>query len=536
MSLKRLSIIVGTGSFLSKAIAMIRKITIAAYFGVSPAYDAFTYAYLIPNFFLIFVGGFNGPFHNAMVSTLTDKNKIETQKIFSNINTLIGTLLFFISFILFTFSDFFINTIAPGLSEEVKSISIMQLKVMSPIVFVSGLIGFSFGLLNSKGKFFITSVTSSISNILIILLLLFLIFKNSFNFEDYSSNYINGLNLAIFTLIGAITTFIIQLPFLKKKGYVHYKLNWELDPKVINKIIKLFIPASITSGMLLFNIMTDRFFVSGFVGASAAITYASALVQAPISIISNSLLVPSLPSFSNLYKERNYDLLVKKINKIIIYAAFIMMYLAVIFITSKSELVSLIYGRGMFDSNAVSLVANLFYLLAIGMPFYLIRDILLKVFIGFSDAKTPFLISLYGLFLNIILDWLVIGAPLPTRNLLAINFGPEGVVSATMLVNIVSSTHLIICLPNTVGSFPFKKLVFNFFKLLISFFVTYLSINLFNEIFDFNSNILGLSLHLLIISLTSFFVFFLSAIVLNIDEAKEILLIIRHKLLKICFK
>ena len=210
-----------------------------------------------------------------------------------------------------------------------------------------------------------------------------------------------------------------------------------------------------------------------------------------------------------------------------------MMNLAVIFITSKSELVSLIYGRGMFDSNAVSLVANLFYILAIGMPFYLIRDILLRVFIGFSDAKTPFLISLYGLFLNIILDWLVIGAPLPTGSLFAINFGAEGVVSATMLVNIVSSTHLIICLPKRIGLFPFKKLLFNFLKLLISFIVTYFSINLFNEIFDFAPNILGLILHLLIISLTSFFVFFISAIILNLEEAKEILFIIWHKLIKI---
>ena len=529
ISLKRISLLVGTGTFLSKLIAMVRKIVIAAYFGVSPAYDAFTYAYLIPNFFFIFIGGFNGPFHNAMVSTLSNKNNEESERVFSNINTLIGTFFLIISFLLFFYADYLIKVIAPGLEDEIKYIATSQLKIMSPIVFISGLIGFSMGLLNSKGKFFSTSITSLASNLIIVFLLIFLLFKNNFENNDYASNYSNGLFLASFTLIGALATFLIQLFFLRKKGLLNFRLNWELNPKIINEIIRLFIPASITSSMSLLNIMIDRVFVSGFIGASASITYAAALVLTPIGIISNALVVPSLPSFSLLYKNKNYELLVNKIIKILVYALFSMLCIASIFMTSNGEIVELVYGRGIFDAKTIFLVSNIFFVFALGMPFYILRDILIRIFIGFSDAKTPFLISLNGLIINVLLDWVVIGSPIPKGNLLNSNYGAEGVIFATIIVDLLSSIALIISLSKKIVIFPLKSLFYKFSKLFVSFFIAIILIMILNSIIETSHNIIGLLFQIIIVSLTSIISFSISAHFLNINESKEIINLLKKK-------
>jgi len=67
------SISFGTG--LSKLAGCIRQIFIAAAFGVGVTYDAFNYAYIIPGFLLIIIGGINGPLHNAVVAVLTPLNK-----------------------------------------------------------------------------------------------------------------------------------------------------------------------------------------------------------------------------------------------------------------------------------------------------------------------------------------------------------------------------------------------------------------------------------------------------------------------------
>ena len=63
------------GTSLSKLAGCIRQIFIAAAFGVGVTYDAFNYAYIIPGFLLIIIGGINGPLHNAVVAVLTPLNK-----------------------------------------------------------------------------------------------------------------------------------------------------------------------------------------------------------------------------------------------------------------------------------------------------------------------------------------------------------------------------------------------------------------------------------------------------------------------------
>ena len=65
------------GTSLSKLTGCIRQIFIAAAFGVGVTYDAFNYAYIIPGFLIIIIGGINGPLHNAVVAVLTPLNKIK---------------------------------------------------------------------------------------------------------------------------------------------------------------------------------------------------------------------------------------------------------------------------------------------------------------------------------------------------------------------------------------------------------------------------------------------------------------------------
>ena len=100
-SLKNIAFVVGLGTFLSKAGGMARQLAIASAFGVGAAYDAYNYAYILPGFFLILVGGINGPLHNAIVTILSKHNRKEGIAILCSINTSIIILLSIISLFLF---------------------------------------------------------------------------------------------------------------------------------------------------------------------------------------------------------------------------------------------------------------------------------------------------------------------------------------------------------------------------------------------------------------------------------------------------
>jgi putative peptidoglycan lipid II flippase len=69
-SLAGIAGIVAIATLISKVFGLIRQQAIAAAFGVGVVADAYNYAYAIPGFFLILLGGINGPFHSAIVSVL----------------------------------------------------------------------------------------------------------------------------------------------------------------------------------------------------------------------------------------------------------------------------------------------------------------------------------------------------------------------------------------------------------------------------------------------------------------------------------
>ena len=64
-SIKEIAFVVSLGTLLSKFGGMARQLVIAGAFGINAAYDAYNYAYIIPGFFLVLLGGINGPLHNS---------------------------------------------------------------------------------------------------------------------------------------------------------------------------------------------------------------------------------------------------------------------------------------------------------------------------------------------------------------------------------------------------------------------------------------------------------------------------------------
>ena len=69
--LKNKVVLISFATTISKLAGFLRQIFIAAAFGIGITYDAFNYAYIIPGFLLIIIGGINGPLHNAVVAVVT---------------------------------------------------------------------------------------------------------------------------------------------------------------------------------------------------------------------------------------------------------------------------------------------------------------------------------------------------------------------------------------------------------------------------------------------------------------------------------
>ncbi len=426
---------------LSKLAGFLRQIFIAAAFGIGVIYDAFNYAYIIPGFLLIIIGGINGPLHNAVVAVLTPLNRRDGAVVLTKVSIKITLLFFILGVIVYFNSGFLINLIAPNLNAEAKTIASYQLRILTPCIPLSGFIGLSFGALNSRNKFFISSISPAITSLVIIL---FISISWILNLQNTNSNYLfySGL-LAIATLTGTFIQFAIQCVEIHKIGLFRFKSAWLSINDEEKRIFKLFTPASISSGLGQINVFIDMFFVSGFQGAAAGLAYGNFLIQAPLGVLSSSLILPLLPKLSKFKSSKEKNNLEKSLISGIEYCFLTTFFLTGFFITFNNQIVQFVFQRGVFNYEAVFLVKNILIAYAVGIPFYLYRDLLVRTYYLIEKPDLPFKLSLAGIILNIFFDWFLIGAPInDVKNLFPYNFGVIGIILSSGIVNAIICVFL----------------------------------------------------------------------------------------------
>lgn len=447
-SLAGIAGIVAVATLISKIFGLVRQQAIAAAFGVGAAVDAYNYAYVIPGFLLILLGGINGPFHSAIVSVLAKREKSEAAPIVETVTTLVGGILLLVSIGLFFFAAFFIDLVAPGLSQEVRAIAIQQLRIMAPMAVLAGLIGIGFGTLNAADMYWLPSVSPLFSSITVIGGLGLLALQLGNQITAPNNVLLGAMVLAWGTLSGAILQWVVQLIAQWRAGMGTLRLRFEWWRPGVKQVINVMGPATFSSGMLQINLYTDLFFASYIPQAAAALSYSGLLVQTPLGIISNVILVPLLPLFSRLADPNDWPELKARIRQGILLTAITMLPLSALMVTLAFPIVRVVYERYAFDKNASQLVASVLIASSLGMFVYLVRDVLVRVFYALGDGETPFRISVVNIFLNAVLDYIFVKP-----------FGAPGLALATVGVNISSTLMLLWFLNRKLYGLPWRELM-----------------------------------------------------------------------------
>lgn len=445
-SLAGIAGIVAVATLISKVFGLVREQAIAAAFGVGPVANAYVYAYVIPGFLLILLGGINGPFHSALVSVLSKRDRAQAAPLVEAVTTLVSTVLLIVTVVLIVFAGTFIDLLAPGLEVEVRAIAVQQLQIMAPLALLAGLIGIGFGTLNAADQYWLPSVSPLFSSLAIMLGLGILAFQlgEQISAPEYAT--LGGLVLAGGTLGGAILQWLAQLMAQWRSGMGGLRLRFDLGIPGLKDVMKVMLPATLSSGMLHINVYTDFFFASYIPSAAAAMKFGNLIVLTPLGIISNMILVPMLPVFSRLTTPEQWPDLKIRIRQGLLLTALTMLPLSAIFISLGIPIVRIVYERFAFDQAASLIVAPVLMTYGAGMFFYLGRDVLVRVFYALGDGETPFRISIFNIFLNGLLDFLLVKA-----------FATPGLIMSTIGVNVVSMALLLWVLNRKINGLPFGE-------------------------------------------------------------------------------
>lgn len=448
-SLANIATIVAIASLISKGAGLVRQVAIAAAFGTGPAFEAYNYSYVIPGFFLILLGGINGPFHSAIISVLAKRPKEEAAPLVETITTLVGGILIVMTILLMVFAAPLLHLVAPGLFitleqakspetfqiiQSTKAIAIEQLRIMAPMTLFAGLIGIGFGTLTAADSYWIPSVSPILSSLTVVLGIGGLTLILGGKIIDPQYVHLGGMVLAYGSLAGAILQWLVQVPAQWKANMGTLRLRFNFRQPGVDDVLKVLGPATFSSGMMQINVYVALAFASYIPYAASALGYSTLLVQTPLGITSNIILVPYMSIFSKLTDPQDWPELKSRIRQGMILTAVTMLPLGALMMALAYPIVRVVYERGAFGAAASEVSAQVLIAYSLGMFVYLGRDVLVRVFYALGDGDTPFRISMVNIGINALMCFVFVRF---------LNLGAPGLVLATVSVNVFSTIALL---------------------------------------------------------------------------------------------
>ena len=411
----------------SKLVGFARDVIVLQVFGTTAVADAYNYACLFTSNVLILFGGLGGPFHSATVAVLSrEKDKPEAGLLMAQVLAVTAAILTLIAALLFCLAPYLVqivgkdyasgNLVAHNIFIEQ---TVQQLRWMSPLVVISGLIGITYGILNVFERIFWPSLSPLIASLAIIVgVLLFVDPHNP-----------TALPLSLATLVGAFGQLFVQFPDLIKCR-LPWRFSLKPDP-LLKEYLLMLGPACFGTLVGQLTVYVDSSFTGQMPGQGdwTAIVNANRLVQLPLGILATAMLVPMLPRFSELAKENDTKGIKADYKKAFQLLIFLSTPLAALFVALPEPIVAVLFKRGNFTVHSVNLVGEALWWLAPSIMCYLGRDLITRVFYAYKDTRTPFLVASIAIAVKYALDlyfitichWSVGGISLATSFITVLN-------------------------------------------------------------------------------------------------------------------
>jgi len=451
----RIASLVAALTIVSKILGLARDLVIAHYFGTSVTSDAFNLAYMLTgNFFIVF-GCIGGPFYSAIVASLPRvpenlKRRFLDNTIFKVTFALVavaGSFYFFKQPIISLFID-------RGQQLDYYATTLLHFDVLLPLIVLCGPIGILFGVLNTYKKYYEPSLSPAVINIALIAAVMMMGDANS------------GIALAIGTSVGAVLSFLLQVPsyslirskFWKEPesllGSQEKQSFQEIDEQLMpidkqepsfddvnSKYKEIFYPALLSTGMAQLMVFIDGFFCRGLEeGSWTALVMGNRLVQMPLGVLLTAFLVPLFPRIAELASQADYDGIKTNVRKALKVVLAICIPGVIVGMLWTEEIVRLIFERGAFDARSTALLASVFFYLCLSIIPYIFRDTVTRIFYSLGDSRTPLYVAIFAILLKCVLNYFLVQA-----------YAVVGIAISTVVISLVNFSLLAILLRGKMG-------------------------------------------------------------------------------------
>lgn len=443
--MKKTALLLMIITIVSKIVGFGREITLSYFYGASNISDAFLISLTIPSVIFSFIGTGISTGYIPLYSKIEEKYGEKEGKRYTN--NLVNILLVLCTGIIIfglLFTGPLVKMFASGFEGNTLELAIRFTRISLFGIYFTGLINIYGGFLRIKGNYAVPACVGFPMNFFLILSILL-------------SSKTNVIVLAIGSVIATASQLVFLVPFMHKAGY-RYEYIFDTKDEYIRRMIYIALPVIIGASVDQINVLVDRTLASGIaVGGISALNYASKLNGFVQGMFVTTISAVMYPMISKMAVQGNFDGLkssvseaINLINLFVVPATFGAMIFA-------EPIVRLLFGRGAFDPEAISMTSIALFYYSIGMVGFGLREIISRAFYSMQDTKTPMINAAVAVSMNIILNII-----------LSRYMGIGGLALATSLSAIFCTGLLFISLRKKVGPFGMKDTAVSFVKILVS--------------------------------------------------------------------
>ncbi|PJE59971.1 MAG: murein biosynthesis integral membrane protein MurJ [Candidatus Portnoybacteria bacterium CG10_big_fil_rev_8_21_14_0_10_44_7] len=398
------ALLLGGASLASRLLGVLRDRILAGTFGAGDELDVYYAAFRFPDliFNLIVLGALSAGFIPVFSKLFHQEKKQDAWALVNNIFNILLALVAALALILLVAAPWLLKLLTPGFSAAKidQAVALTRIMALSPLLL--GASAVLSGLLQSLRRFFTFAVAPIFYNLGIIVGAVFLVDRF-------------GLaGLAWGVVLGALGHFLVQLPSLRGTGY-RYKFLFNLRQKGLRAIGRLMVPRFLSLVLLQANFVAITVIASFLAAGSLAVfNLAYNIWSFPLGIFAVSFAVAAFPTLSELVAKNDWA----GFRRTFIYALrqilFYLVPASALFIVLRAQIVRVILGTGKFSWSDTILTIDTLNFLTLGLFAEGLILLLFRAFFALHNARTPFLVGLFGSILKISGAWffgLKLGAP-----------------------------------------------------------------------------------------------------------------------------
>jgi putative peptidoglycan lipid II flippase len=397
------ALILGLSTFLSGILGVLKmRLLVDRYWAESGfQVDSFFAAFRVPDLLsaTLITGGIVVAFL-PLFSQYFKKDKEEAWSFANNILNVVFVSLSFLCFLLWILAPLIISLIAPGFGPEQKELTVSLARIMfiGPLLF--GISGIFSGILQHFDRFLSYALAPVLYNVGII----FGILVFSIPFPEEQKIYGAAWGVAL----GAFLHFLIQIPSAIKSGF-KYSFVFKPFSSSIKKVSKLMIPRTIGQASSQINLIVITAIASTLsIGSVAIFNFAHNLYLFPVGIIGVSFAVAAFPSFSRTWANGEKKEFLRNFSSSFRQVFFVVLPLAFLMFILRAQIVRLVLGARGFGWEETKITAASLGVFSLGLLFASLIPLLVRLFFSFQDTKTPAIVAVFSVFLNISLSFLLV--------------------------------------------------------------------------------------------------------------------------------